>query len=104
MSYVIFSLVGDYSRVAEEIDKELNDREILGKESKIVDKLPVDDLKEIVKKLSKDSTRKEREISLMREELNELYLKYDAMCAAFGEMNHFIQEASKVPTRHSIES
>lgn len=99
---MIFSLMGDYSRVAEEIEKELDKPKEASIE--IVDKLSVNDLRALAKKLSKDNTKKEREILLMKEELNELYLKYDAMCAAFGEMNHFIQEASRVPNRHSIES
>lgn len=103
MNYVIFSLVGDYSKVEEEIEKELNKPQ---KETSmlILDKLPVNDLRALVKKLSDDNVNKDREISLMKEELNELYLKYDVMSAAFGEMNHFIQEASRVPNRHSIES
>lgn len=102
MSYVFFALAGDYSKVAEEIEKELNQKS--NDSNEIVDKLPVDDLRALARKLSKDNADKERTIFLMKEELNELYLKYDAMCAAFGEMNHFIQEAAKVPNNHSIES
>ena len=101
MNYVYFALVGDYSKVAEEIEKELNEQKT---SNTIVGKLPVDDLRVLVRKLTKDVSDKERTISLMKEELNELYLKYDAMCVAFGEMNHFINEAAKVPNNHSIES
>lgn len=101
MNFVIYSLVGDYSQVAEEIEKELEGKSDTS--SKIVDKLSVDDLRTLVGKLSKENVDKEQTISLLKEELNELYLKYDTMCAAFGEMNHFIREAAKVPTRHSIE-
>lgn len=101
MNFIIYSLVGDYSQVAEEIEKELEGKSDTS--SKIVDKLSVSDLQTLVGKLSKENIEKEQTISLLKEELNELYLKYDAMCAAFGEMNHFIQEAAKVPTRHLIE-
>lgn len=101
MSYVIFALTGDYSKVAEEIEKELSKEK--GVSSEMVDKLPVGDLRALVRRLSKENIDNKQTISLLKEELNELYLKYDAICAAFGEMNHFIQEAAKVPTRHSIE-
>lgn len=101
MSYVIFALTGDYSKVAEKIEKEWSKEK--GVSSEMVDKLPVGDLRALVRRLSKENIDNKQTISLLKEELNELYLKYDAICAAFGEMNHFIQEAAKVPTRHSIE-
>lgn len=88
MSYVIFALTGDYSKVAEEIEKELSKEK--GVSSEMVDKLPVGDLRALVRRLSKENIDNKQTISLLKEELNELYLKYDAICAAFGEMNHFI--------------
>lgn len=43
--------------------------------------------------------RLEEENRLMKEELNELYVRYDRMCAAFGEMNHFVAEAAAAAGR-----
>lgn len=49
------------------------------------------------------NARLEEENRLMKEELNELYLKYDRMCAAFGEMNHLVAETAAVATRFARE-
>lgn len=49
------------------------------------------------------AARLEEENRLMKEELNELYLKYDRMCAAFGEMNHLVAETTAVAARFARE-
>ena len=104
MSYVIFALTGDYSKVAEEVEKELSKEKSKEMCRPMIEKLSVNDLRELTKKLIEANSEKDDTISLMKEELNELYVKYDALCAAFGEMNHFVQEAGKVAERHSIEN
>lgn len=83
--FVISSLLGDYSKVAEEVEEEV---------------------KRSVRFSGETDNRLqhlEEDNRLLKEELNELYLKYDRLCAAFGEMNHLVVETAAVATRFAGE-
>ena len=103
MNYVPFSLVGDFSKVAEEIEKELDEQkqdESSEQINKLIDKMSITELKEKVLNLTKDNVNQAQTILNLRRELDEVYDKYKAIYADFGEINYFLREAFKVSTRN----
>lgn len=107
MSYVLSSLVGDFSKVAEEIDKELDEQkqdESSEQINKLIDKMSITELKEKVLNLTKDNVNQAQTILNLRRELNEVYDKHKAIYAELGEVNYFLREAFKVSTRNFYEN
>lgn len=105
--FIIHSLLGDFSKTAEAIEKELEKEPSHTKTVKItpelIDNLSEDKSKALCKALLKECQSLREDNASMKDELNETYLKYDQISAAFGELNHLAQEASQVHTRHFKE-
>lgn len=101
MSYVLFSLVGDFSKVAEEIERELKKRDT---DSEEINDMSVNKLKESLKTLEKENVTQAQTILNLRRELNEVYDKHKAIYAELGEVNYFLREAFKVSTRNFYEN
>lgn len=101
MSYVLFSLVGDFSKVAEEIERELKKRDT---DSEEINDMSVNKLKESLKTLEKENVTQAQTILNLRRELNEVYDKHKAIYAELGEINYFLREAFKVSTRNFSEN
>lgn len=102
--FIIYSLLDDYSGEVNHIERE-PDTESFQKIRFCVDKSqPVARAgmndKAILRQLVAKNAWLEEENRLIKEELNELYLSYDQLSAAFGEMRHFIREAASVPGRY----
>lgn len=95
--FIIYSLSGDYSGVNyHPVKKYAEERCVpLPQESK--------NRQTDFALLSRKYVRVEEENRLLREELNELYVKYGRMAAAFGEMSHLAREAMAVPERYFRE-
>ena len=107
MSYVLFSLVGNFSKVAEEIDKELDEQkqdESSEQINKLIDKMSITELKEKVLNLTKDNVNQAQTIFHLRRELDEVYGKLKTLYAEIGEVNYFLREAFKVSTRNFSEN
>ena len=101
MSYVLFSLVGDFSKVADEIERELKKRDT---DSEEINDMSVNKLKESLKTLEKENVTQAQTILNLRRELNEVYDKHKAIYAELGEINYFLREAFKVSTRNFSEN
>lgn len=99
--FIIYSLSGDYSGVNYHPAKKCagEARVSQPRESKIREA----DAALLSRQLSVKCARMEEENRLLREELNELYVRYDRMSAAFGEMSHLAREAMAVPDRYFRE-
>lgn len=99
------ALLGNYNDVSEAIEKEIQSEE--KKAGRInepfLNKLSVADLRSLCLELSAKNIEAEKKTEDQTYELNELYLKYDKMAAAYGEMSHFVKKASDVHLWHFEE-
>lgn len=109
---IIFSLMGDYSKIAEELEKELPNQE--ENKSTPLEKIPRSQLQNMyLERVDENNKLRNEVISLatkynkllsdsvteirsLKKELDEIYRKYASMSAEFGEMNHFVQEAARI--------
>lgn len=104
-AFVVFSLLGDYSHVADEIEKELfeapepceeKECEFEKADARFLEQLSAKELQELCIGVVKANTGLKEENALLREELDDLYPQYDAMAASFGEVSQLLKEAAAV--------
>lgn len=97
-----FALLGDYSKVAETVENELNPPPCPQTAPTAAPDGENGYLKGLCREVLKKNNALREENGLLKEELNELYLKYDQMSAAFGEISHFVRQAAAVSPSHSL--
>lgn len=99
--FIIYSLPGDYAKVVYHPEKKIvtsgnalfhRERDNgLGKAD------------QLFRALAEEYARLEEENRLLKEELNELYVSYDKMSSALGEMERLVKAAARVPECYGKE-
>lgn len=98
--YIISALTGDYTQIAEALEEELSRQAHPSISPEFIDRLPASELNRLCKGLTEKVSTFEQENELLKEELNELYVRYDELAAAFGEMHHLITSAAVLANNH----
>lgn len=99
--FIIYSLPGDYARVV------YHPAEKAGISGKMQFARKNENGQEkanrLFRELTEEYTRLTEENRLLTEELNELYVRYDKMSSALGEMERLVKAAAHVPERYGKE-
>lgn len=97
-TFIIYALLGDYSETVKELEKQLVTKEVQKITPEFIDKLSLEDSRELSKQLLEECKILRGKITPLEEELNEMYEIYSRIAAAFGEITH-LTGASKNETR-----
>lgn len=99
--FIIYSLPGDYAKVVYHPEKSTvvsGKVQMTGETGNGIRKA-----NRLFRELAEEYARLEEENRLLQEELNELYVRYDKMSRALGEMERLAKIAAEVPERYGKE-
>lgn len=93
--FIIYSLPGDYAKVVYHPAEKV----AVGGKMPFAGKVEngLEKANRLFRELTEEYARLAEENRLLKEELNELYVRYDKMLAALGEMERLIKVAVHVP-------
>ena len=93
--FIIYSLPGDYTEVVyHPVEKDIvsGKMQFTRKEESGLEKA-----NRLFRELAEEYARLAEDNRLLKEELNELYVRYDKMLSALGEMERLVKAAARVP-------
>lgn len=99
--FIIYSLPGDYAKVVYHPEKKVvtsRNASFYGVRDNGLEKA-----NQLFRALAEEYAGLAEENRLLKEELNELYVSYDKMSSALGEMERLVKAAARVPECYGKE-